>query len=71
MSVIITEWKCEKCSKEFYKYISFGHPDKDFDFEWKCGECGHINIRHIHSLESFDVLPPFITEMLWKETTNG
>lgn len=50
MSRIITEWKCEKCGAEFNGYISFGHPDEDFDYEWKCGECGHINTMHIKAL---------------------
>ena len=50
MSVIITEWKCENCKKELHKYITFGHPDKEFDFEWECGECGHMNIRNIPAM---------------------
>ena len=43
MSIIIKQWKCEECGAEFDRYISFGHPDEDFDYKWKCDECGHIN----------------------------
>lgn len=43
MSRIYTKWKCKKCKHKFSKYVSFGHPDKDFVFEWGCGHCGYIN----------------------------
>ena len=43
MSRIYTKWKCKKCKHKFSKYVSFGHPDKDFVFEWVCGHCGYIN----------------------------
>lgn len=50
MSRIITKWKCEECGQEFDYYVSFGYPNEDFDFEWECSECGHINILHIEAL---------------------
>lgn len=50
MSRIITHEKCDKCGKEYNTYISFGHPDKDFTWKWKCDECGHINERLIKAM---------------------
>lgn len=49
MSRIITSLTCEKCGKQYDRYISFGHPDKDFDWQWKC-QCEHINTLHIKAL---------------------
>lgn len=50
MSRIFTEWKCDNCESEFHQYISFGHPDEDFDFEWQCDECGYVNVLHVKAL---------------------
>lgn len=50
MSRIITYEKCDKCGKEYKDiYISFGHPDEDFTWKWKC-ECGFKNERLIKAL---------------------
>lgn len=43
MSRIFTKWKCENCKEQFDRYVSFGHPDKDFVYEWQCGKCGYVN----------------------------
>ena len=56
MSRIFTEWKCENCMHEVHKYISFGHPDKDFDFKWKCEKCEHINVLHVKAMPRWDWL---------------
>lgn len=53
MSRIYTEWKCEHCGYTIHKYISFGHPDEDFDFKWKCGNCKHINVLHVKAMPHF------------------
>ena len=50
MSRIFTEWKCENCGHEIHKYVSFGHPDEDFDFKWKCEKCEHTNVLHVKAL---------------------
>lgn len=47
MSVIIHKLACENCKQEFNGYWSFGHPEKEFDWNWECGECKHINIYHV------------------------
>ena len=44
MSQIITYLKCDKCGKEYKDiYISLGHPDEDFIWNWKCKCCGCKN----------------------------
>ena len=44
MSRIIFYLKCDHCGKEYDNlFISFGHPENDFVYEWKCEECGGIN----------------------------
>lgn len=53
MSRIFTFWKCEHCGEEFQKYISFGHPDKDFVFKWKCGKCEHVNELLVKAMPMF------------------
>jgi len=53
MSVIVTRWICENCKSEFRNYVSFGEPVEDFDFQWKCGECGHENIYHVSAFPWF------------------
>lgn len=54
MSQIITSLKCSKCNKEYNNlYISFGHPDEDFDWKWKCDECEEINVKHIEAMPMF------------------
>ena len=54
MSRIFTEWKteckCENCGHKAREYISFGHPDGDFDFKWKCEKCEHINVLHVRAV---------------------
>lgn len=48
MSRIITHEKCNRCKKEYKNFhISFGHPDHDITWKWKCGKCGCINERLI------------------------
>ena len=53
MSRIFTQWRCEHCGDEFQKYISFGHPSEDFEFKWKCGKCGGINVLLVEALPHF------------------
>lgn len=44
MSRIITHEKCDCCKKEYKNfYISFGHPDHDITWKWKCDKCWYIN----------------------------
>ena len=51
MSRIITHEKCDNCGKEFKDfYRSFGHPDHDITWKWKCDECGYTNERLIKAL---------------------
>ena len=48
MSRIITHEKCDCCGKEFKDfYKSFGHPDHDITWKWKCDNCGCVNERLI------------------------
>lgn len=53
MSRICTQWKCEKCGKEFHTYVSFGHPEKDFVYKWQCGECNHVNEFLVKAMPRF------------------
>lgn len=51
MSRIITHEQCDKCKKEYKNiYISFGHPQKDFEWRWMCTECGCENKRIIRAI---------------------
>ena len=51
MSRIITSEKCDHCGKEYNNiYISFGHPDEDFTWKWKCEECKKVNERIIEKM---------------------
>ena len=44
MSQIITYLKCDHCGKEYKDiYVSFGHPEKDLVWKWKCDSCKHVN----------------------------
>lgn len=43
MSRIVTHRKCDNCGCEYDGYWSYGHPDHDIHYEWKCKECGYIN----------------------------
>lgn len=43
MSRIITELKCDACSHKWEGYKSFGHPEKTFNYVWKCAKCGSQN----------------------------
>lgn len=43
MSRIIRHIKCDNCGWEKDVYISFGEPDHDIDFQWKCEECECMN----------------------------
>lgn len=59
MSRIIRQLQCNSCNKQYNNlYISFGHPDEDFDWHWKCKECGEINIKKIKAMPSakFDIV---------------
>lgn len=47
MSRIITELTCKHCDHTKETYVSFGHPDSDFDFPWTCDKCGKDNAEHI------------------------
>lgn len=48
LSQIITYLKCDHCGKEYKDiYISFGHPEEDFVWKWKCTGCEHVNKRLI------------------------
>ena len=49
MSRIFTHWKCDNCKAEFDNWVSFGHPDEDFDYKWKCPECNHTNVLHVEA----------------------
>ena len=70
MSVIYTKWKCENCKSEFRNYVSFGEPVEEFDYKWKCRECGHVNTLHVPAFNLFEVqqrnvyveerLPPYL-----------
>jgi len=31
-------------------YISFGHPDKSFDWKWRCEDCNEINVEIIQAM---------------------
>lgn len=56
MSQIITYLKCEHCGKEYKDiYISFGHPEKDFVWKWKCTGCKYVNKRLIKALPRRDL----------------
>lgn len=51
MSRIITSLKCAHCQSERKNlYISFGHPEHDFDWEWTCQKCGNQNVEKIAAL---------------------
>lgn len=57
MSRIITHEKCDCCKKEYKNFhISFGHPDHDITWKWKCDKCGSINERLIKAWEVSDDL---------------
>ena len=49
MSKIITHIKCDNCRCEKDVYISFGHPDHDINYDWRCEKCGCVNHRVIKS----------------------
>ena len=49
MSIIVRHWECYNCHSKFERYVSFGHPDEDFDFKWKCEKCGRVNVYHVYS----------------------
>lgn len=54
MSIIITHLQCEHCEYEYKDiYISFGHPDEEFDWDWKCQECGEVNTYHVGAWPMF------------------
>jgi len=55
MSYIINELKCEHCNKLYSNlYISFGHPEENYKYKWKCKECNKENIEIIPSMFSFE-----------------
>ena len=51
MSQIVTKWICDNCKDEYNKYVSFGYPDRDFDYQWKCKNCGYVNTLRVKALE--------------------
>lgn len=53
MSMIIRQWKCEECGAEYSRYISFGYPEEDFDYKWKCNKCKHVNVTRIMAMPFF------------------
>ena len=55
MSRIITHLKCPKCGHEWRGYISFGHPNRDFTWHWRCESCGAINEELIKAMPMFDL----------------
>lgn len=55
LSVIITCLKCDNCGYEKNGYWSFGHPDHDIRYEWKCEKCGYINHRVAKALPMGDL----------------
>lgn len=72
ISKIITHEKCDKCKKEYKDiYVSFGHPDEDFIWEWECGECGHINERLIKAFPMFGLFSKEEKEFFLKLCEEG
>ena len=64
MSRIITYEKCDECGKEYKDfYISFGHPDEDFTWKWKC-DCGYENERLIKAMPMFGFSKAAIEKVL-------
>lgn len=64
MSRIITYEKCDKCGKEYENfYISFGHPNEDFTWKWKC-DCGYENERLIEAMPMFGLSNAAIEKFL-------
>lgn len=55
MSRIVTRRKCDNCGYEKDVYISFGHPDHDINYDWKCEKCGYINHRVAKALPMSDL----------------
>ena len=43
MSRIITDMRCDSCGTVWHGYISFGHPESNFDYIWTCEGCGCKN----------------------------
>ena len=44
MSYRVTYLKCAHCNEEYDNiYVSFGHPENDFDFVWDCEKCDTEN----------------------------
>lgn len=55
MSRIIQELHCIHCGEHIKNiYISFGHPEKGFDWHWECPACGKANTKHIYG--EFEIL---------------
>lgn len=60
--------KCEKYKKEFEQYISFGHPDKSFDYKWTCGNCQHVNVLTVFGyIDRVNQLKPIILTKYTKD----
>jgi len=50
MSFIVRSLTCVYCNYKFDNlYISFGHPDKSFDWKWLCDACKKENTKKILS----------------------
>jgi hypothetical protein len=51
MSRIFRELVCEHCKQEYKDlWISFGHPEKDFQYEWQCEKCAKQNILEVKAM---------------------
>ena len=50
MSRFIDKMTCKHCGYVWRGLISFGHPDKDFDYRWVCEECGKESTERIEKL---------------------
>lgn len=50
MSRIFKEWHCDHCGASFQYYVSFGHPDEDFVFKWKCNKCDGVNELRVKAM---------------------
>jgi len=55
MSAIYMDWECKHCGHKFKHYISFGHPDEDFDYDWQCEKCGRVNTLYVPAIFPKDV----------------
>ena len=50
MSRIITKLTCKKCKVQLEGYITFGHPEEDFEWTWECLKCNAVNEEIIKAM---------------------